>query len=268
MSLERLQKILARSGAATSRRKAEELIRDGRVTVNGAIADLGARADADNDAIKVDGKRVHPPRGPRHYLLVNKPRGYVSTRYDPEGRPTLIDLVPQRYRDVVLPVGRLDFDTEGLIILTDDGDFAQRIAHPRHGCGKTYEVKVKGRPDAVKIDKLRAGIVLDGRRTAPADIRARRVDRQTRDALNNSWWTVVLKEGRTRQIREMFFRIGHPVAKLRRTAIGALTDSYLPRGAWRELTEHEVASLRSGQWNERQRPAPQQRRRRVKPKKR
>lgn len=243
MTAERLQKVLARAGVG-SRRKVEEMIRAGRITVDGRVAELGERADLDAQAVKVDGRRVRLPAGERRYVLVNKPGGYVSTVSDPEGRPTVLDLLPQRLRHGLKPVGRLDFATEGLLLLTDDGDFAHHVAHPRYGCTKTYEVKVKGRPEVAAIDRLRRGIVLEGRRTAPAEIRPRGGHPGARDSVENSWWTVVLSEGRTRQIREMFAQIGHPVSRLRRVAIGTLADPRLPRGAWRELTEGEVAKLR------------------------
>jgi len=243
MSEERLQKLLARSGIA-SRRKAEELITEGRVTVNGAVAELGQKVDPERDAIKVDGKRVHAPSAEHHvYLLLNKPRGVVSTVSDPEGRPTVLELVPPALQKALVPVGRLDFLTEGLILLTNDGDFAHRVAHPSHGCVKTYEVKVKGRPDEKGLERLRRGIVLEGRRTAPLRIAARPSRPGPRTG-ENSWWMVELSEGRTRQIREMFFRIGHPVQRLRRVAIGALTDPNLPLGQIRELTADEVERLR------------------------
>ncbi|HEX5759769.1 MAG TPA: pseudouridine synthase [Thermoanaerobaculia bacterium] len=256
MAEERVQKLLARAGV-TSRRKAEDLIREGRVTVNGAIAGIGDKADPERDAVKVDGKRVHPIKEHR-YLLLNKPRAVMSTVSDPEGRPTVLDLVPPMFRKALVPVGRLDFLTEGLLLLTDDGEFAQRIAHPRHGCWKTYEVKVAGHPEEAALDRLRHGIALEGERTAPCQIeprqvkvrRAARGTRGTRGARGrapepeNSWWTVRLAEGRTRQIREMFQRIGHPVQKLRRVAIGPLADPELPLGAVRELSEREVEMLR------------------------
>lgn len=240
---ERLQKILSRAGIA-SRRKAEELIREGRVTINGEVATVGDVADAERDAIKVDGKRVQP-RSAHRYLLLNKPAGVVSTRSDPEGRPTVLDLVPAGLRKGLLPVGRLDFNTEGLLLLTDDGDFAQRIAHPRYGCKKTYEVKVKGSPEPRELEKLRLGIVLEGKRTRPARVEhGRSGARGRRPPTANTWLTVELSEGRTRQIREMFFRIGHPVQRLRRVAIGPLRDPKLRLGALRELSEEEVENLR------------------------
>ncbi len=241
--MERVQKVLARAGVA-SRRRAEELIREGRVTINGRVAELGDRADPANESIKVDGRRIHTPHRERRYLLLNKPGGYVSTVTDPQGRKTVMDLLPARLRTGLVPVGRLDYATEGLLLLTDDGELAQRVAHPRHGCTKTYEAKVKGRPSAEEITRLRQGIMLDGRRTAALEITALRGPKGPRETVGNSWWKVVLGEGRTRQIREMFFRIGHPVARLRRVAIGPLVDPALPRGGWRELKASEVELLR------------------------
>lgn len=260
MSEERLQKILARAGI-TSRRKAEELIREGLVTINGRVAEIGDKADPEHDAIKVDGKRIQPAQGHR-YLLLNKPKGYMSTSSDPEGRQTVMDLVPPALRKALVPVGRLDYNTEGLLLLTDDGEFAQRVAHPRYGSTKTYEVKVKGTPTEAQIDKLRAGIMLEGYRTRPAKITSKAPGRPTgprrrgEPAGDNSWWTVEISEGRTRQIREMFLRVGHPVQKLRRVAIGPLRDTRLPLGALRELTEQEVQKLlRSARKPEEKKPA-------------
>lgn len=248
MSAERLQKILARAGVS-SRRKAEELIAAGRVTVNGRVAVIGDKADPEKDAVKVDGKRVQLPRRHR-YLLLNKPKGYVTTVSDPEGRPTVMDLVPEQFRRALVPVGRLDFQTEGLLLLTDDGEFAQRLSHPRYRCRKTYAAKVKGVPDEAELAKLRSGVVIDGRRTSACSIRPRRppppAGRPREAESGNSWWTLELFEGRTRQIREMFFRIGHPVQKLRRVAIGRLEDPRLPLGALRELSEREVEMLLRG----------------------
>jgi 23S rRNA pseudouridine2605 synthase len=248
MSEDRLQKILARAGIATSRRKAEELIQEGRVTINGKVAGLGEKADPERDAIKVDSRRIQPLQE-HHYFLLNKPKGVMSTVTDPEGRRTVLDFVPPGMRKALVPVGRLDFNTEGLLLLTDDGEFAQRVAHPRYGSVKTYEVKVKGMPTEAQLEKLRAGIVVDGKRTAPARITSRAPFKPTgsrRKAENegdNSWWIVELTEGRTRQIREMFFNIGHGVLKLRRVAIGTLRDRNLPVGALRSLTEKEVQRL-------------------------
>ena len=247
MSEDRVQKILARAGIA-SRRKAEELIKEGLVTINGRVAELGEKADPERDAIKVDGKRVQPNQQHR-YLLLTKPKGYMSTVADPEGRDTVMDLVPPAMRKALVPVGRLDYHTEGLLLLTDDGEFAQKIAHPRYGSTKTYEVKVKGSPSEAQLDRLREGILLEGHRTAPAKITFRGnaktagSRRRGEPESDNSWWIVEISEGRTRQIREMFFRIGHPVQKLRRVAIGPLRDARLPVGALRELSEQEVEKL-------------------------
>jgi pseudouridine synthase len=254
VTLERVQKLLARAGVA-ARRKAEDLIREGRVTVNGEVATLGSKADPAHDAIKVDDKRIHLPRVHR-YLVLNKPKGYLTAASDPDGRPTVIDLVPPPMRKALVPVGRLDYQTEGLLLLTDDGDFAQRLSHPKYGCRKIYEVKVKGVPEEMRIDRLRRGIVLDGKRTAPARIDPVRTTQRGGEEGGNSWFHVELSEGRTRQIREMFFRIGHPVQKLRRVAIGPLRDGGLPVGALRELTEREVMLLRRATAEERASPGP------------
>ncbi len=241
---ERLQKVLARAGVG-SRRGVEEMIREGRITVNGKLAVLGQRVDLGADAVKVDGRRVTAGPVNRRYVLLNKPAGCVSTCGDPEGRPTVIDLLPQRLRKGLFPVGRLDFDTEGLLILTDDGELAHQVAHPRHGCRKVYEVKVKGRPREAEVDRLKDGVMIEGRRAMPLAVKAHRAPLGHRGSVSNSWWTVTLGEGRTRQIREMFFRIGHPVNRLRRVAIGPITDPRLPLGGWREMTADEVDRLRS-----------------------
>jgi 23S rRNA pseudouridine2605 synthase len=241
MSLERVQKILARAGVA-ARRKSEDLVREGRVTINGEVAHLGSKADSAIDSIKVDGKRVQSAKSHR-YLLLNKPRGYLTAVADDAGRPTVMHLVPQPMRKALIPVGRLDYQTEGLLLLTDDGEFAQRISHPRYGCHKTYEVKVKGTPEERQLDRLRRGIVLEGKRTSPCRIEFLKNTAARDEEGGNSWFGVELSEGRTRQIREMFFRIGHPVQKLRRIAIGSLRDENLPVGALRELTEREIVLL-------------------------
>jgi 23S rRNA pseudouridine2605 synthase len=241
---ERLQKVLARAGIA-SRRAAEDLIREGRVTVNGQVAELGQRVEVARDAVKVDGRLVRP-RHEHRYLLLNKPTGFVTTLSDPEGRDTVLDLIPHGLRRGLFPVGRLDYHTEGLLLLTTDGELAQAVAHPRHGCVKTYEAKVKGEPTEELLQRLREGVVVAGRRTAPARIRRRAgaVPRGGRRSTANSWWVVEISEGRTRQIREMFRRVGHPVQRLRRVAIGPVRDAALAPGGYRELTEEEVEALR------------------------
>jgi 23S rRNA pseudouridine2605 synthase len=244
VSAERLQKVLARAGVG-SRRKIEELIREGRVTVNGQVAEIGQSADLAVDAVKVDDRRVQPSSKAHRYVLIYKPRGCVSTVTDPEGRPTVLDVVPQHLRTGLKPVGRLDFETEGLLLLTDDGELAHRVAHPSFGCTKTYEVKVRGRPADAEVARLREGVSIEGRLTRPASILPRIGSKGPRQSVANSWWVVTLGEGRTRQIREMFFRIGHPVQRLRRVAIGPLRDPYLKQGQWRELEDHEVDLLRN-----------------------
>ncbi len=238
----RIQKLIAEAGLA-SRREAEEWIRQGRVRVNGRVAELGRRADPERDAIRVDGKRIHPRTGPKSYFLLNKPKGYVTTVEDPEGRDTVLDLLPPRMRRGVRPVGRLDVQTEGLLLLTDDGDLARLVTHPSTGCPKEYRVKVSGVPTEAQVERLRRGIFLEGQRTRPADIE--RISTTARGGEGNAWFTVVLKEGRSRQIRRMFEAIGHPVSKLKRIAIGPIRDERLPPGAWRPLSPSEVERLRS-----------------------
>lgn len=244
MTRERVQKLLSQAGLA-SRREAEEWIVAGRVTVNGETAELGSRADAEHDSVRVDGKPLRIG-GARRYLLLNKPRGCLTTHRDPTGRPTVFDLLPPKLRPGLKAVGRLDYQTEGLLLLTDDGDLAQQIAHPRYGGVKTYAAKVRGVPVKERLDRLRGGIPIEGRRTRPARIRRRRDEPGSRSTVTNSWWTVEIAEGRNRQIREMFQRIGHPVLKLRRVGIGGLNDPRLPVGQYRELTPDEVDLLRSG----------------------
>ncbi len=245
MSEERIQKLISKAGL-TSRRKAEDLIRRGQVTVNGKIATLGQKADPGRDVIKVDGKKLRPPSSHHRYLLINKPSGCVSTVSDPEARPTVLDLIPARLRKGLVPVGRLDYHSEGLLLLTDDGDFAHRVSHPRYGCRKVYLAKVRGVPSEKQLDRLRAGVNLDGKLTAPCEIRPYRLERGTRTAKKNSWWEVQLVEGRNRQIREMFLLIGHLLQRLRRVAIGSLEDTSLPTGGWRELEKQEIDSLLAG----------------------
>jgi pseudouridine synthase len=237
----RVQKILADAGLA-SRREAEEWIREGRVQVNGQVVALGDRADPDRDAVRVDGKRVQPRRGPRAYVLLNKPKGYVTTVDDPAARNTVLDLLPPSLRGRVKPAGRLDVQTEGLLLLTDDGELAALVTRPSTGCPKEYRVKVSGVPTEPQLEKLRRGIPLEGRRTRAADIQ--RVSTTERGGGGNTWLRVVLKEGRTRQIRRMFEAIGHPVSKLKRVAIGPIRDDRLPTGAWRPLSRFEVEKLR------------------------
>jgi pseudouridine synthase len=237
--MDRLQKILSQAGVA-SRRAAEQLMLDGRVMVNGAtVRELGTKADPLHDDIRVDGRRIRIAER-RRYLLLNKPRGYVTTRSDPQRRPTVIDLLGG-VREYVYPVGRLDFDSEGLLLLTNDGDLAARLTHPRHGLARVYEARVAGVPDAHDLDRLARGITIDGRRTQPAQVTMTTPPR--RDA-RTATLLITIREGRNRQVRKLCEAIGHPVDQLRRVAIGPIRDARLKAGAWRDLTADEVERLR------------------------
>jgi 23S rRNA pseudouridine2605 synthase len=240
MELERLQKIIAHAGFA-SRREAETMIREGRVTVNGrVVTELGSKADPARDHVKVDGKLI--TRAETHrYILLYKPKEVMTTVDDPQGRRTVIDLVPG-VRERIYPVGRLDYYSEGLILLTNDGDLAFKVSHPKHGSVKKYHVKVRGVPQDRIVEKLQRGITIDGKRTLPCEI-ARMKTTGRGDDEGNSWFEVRLREGRTQQIRKMFQAVGHPVSKLRRVAIGPLSDPKLTPGDWRELTPKEVKML-------------------------
>jgi pseudouridine synthase len=233
--VERLQKILSRAGVA-SRRASERLMVQGRVSVNGMpIRELGTKADPATDDIRVDGRRVTAER-PR-YLLLNKPRGVVTTRSDPQRRPTIIDLIAD-VGEHVYPVGRLDFDSEGLLILTNDGDLAARLTHPRYGVPRVYEVRTAGVPDARDLKRLASGaIMIDGRPAEPASVRL--LDRRSPPTVQ-----VTVREGRNRQVRKMFEAVGHPVTGLRRVAIGPIRDPRLKPGCWRDLTARELQQLR------------------------
>ena len=267
MPSERLQKILAAAGVA-SRRKAEELISGGhvsvngnvvtelgtkadlatdevrvdgqRVTVNGAVTkELGTKADPERDHIKVNGKLINPQLKARDkvYVLLNKPRGYLSSVADPEGRPLVTELLPPGVGRLY-PVGRLDFNTEGLLLLTNDGDFTNYVTAARNRVEKVYEVKVKGVPSETGIARLRKGVTLeDGTRTAPAKIV------KLNETQTNAWYEVLLHQGRNQQVRRMFELIGHSVLKLRRVRIGFLTDEHLKPGAWRLLSPAEAARM-------------------------
>src|ERR1044071_4496702 len=244
MQLERLQKIIAHAGFA-SRREAEAMIREGRVTVNGrVVTELGTKANADRDHIKVDGKLI--TRAETHrYILLYKPKEVTSTVNDPEGRKTVVDLV-KGVRERIYPVGRLDFQSEGLLLLTNDGDLAFKVSHPKHGSVKTYHVKVRGIPTDRLVEKLERGITIEGKRTLPCEIsRLKTTGRSTGrgEDEGNSWYEVKLREGRTQQIRKMFQAVGNPVSKLRRVAIGPIADPKLSAGDWRELSPKEVKML-------------------------
>jgi pseudouridine synthase len=240
----RLQKIISAAGIA-SRRAAEKLISEGRVSVNGkTVTELGTKADPDVDHIRVDDRRV---KGPQHhrYLLLNKPRGYVTTRSDPERRPTVLDLL-RGIREYVYPVGRLDFDSEGLLILTNDGELAATLTHPRHEVERVYEAQVLGIPDAHDLDRLARGVVIEGRRTSPAlvELLPERRSKKPQGSDDTSVLRITIHEGRTRQVRKMCDAIGHPVRTLRRIRIGPIVDNNLKLGTYRELTPQEVRKLK------------------------
>ncbi len=231
---ERLNKLIAQAGIA-SRRGADELIKAGEVSVNGTIiTEPGTKADPENDHIKVGGKLINPKLERREnvYILLNKPKGYLSSAFDPEGRPLVTDLVKGYGK--LHPVGRLDFNTEGLIILTNDGEFTNLVASSKT-VPKVYEVKVKGIPNENAINKLRRGIRLkDGFKTAPAKIK------QLKSTDKNGWFEVTLFEGHNQQIRKMFDAIGNSVMKLRRTAIGNLTDKFLKTGQHTKISYNAI----------------------------
>ena len=226
---ERVQKILARAGLG-SRRHCEELIESGSVTINGTVATLGDKADAETDQIEVDGVRIGTQPGLVYYLL-NKPAGVVTTAADTHGRPIVTELVPSEPR--VFPVGRLDQDTEGLLLLTNDGDLSQRLAHPKFGVDKEYLVEVEGTPTRGELRQLREGVLLDDGLTASAKV----------VLVERTLLRITIHEGRKRQVRRMCEAIGHPVVRLVRTKIGPLADRSLAPGEWRLLEVDEVRAL-------------------------
>jgi 23S rRNA pseudouridine2605 synthase len=236
----RLQKLIAEAGIV-SRRHAEGLISAGDVTVNGkVVTTLGAKADPEKDHIKVKGRLINPrlERRQKIYVLLNKPKGYLTSLADPEDRPLVTDLVPASLGRLH-PVGRLDFNTEGLLLLTNDGELTNFITSARNKVKKVYDVKVKGVPTEKAIERLRRGVTLDdGARSAPVQIK------EVYATATNAWYEVVLHEGRNQQIRRMFEVIGHTVVKLRRSAIGFLRDEKLRAGHFRLLTPEEIARLK------------------------
>jgi len=240
MEPERLQKIMARAGHG-SRRACERIIEEGRVTVDGKIASLGDKADPESQTIRVDGAPIPRPQ-PRAYILVNKPRGVITTTSDPQGRRTVLDLVdtPQnKGRDTRLyPVGRLDVDSEGLVLLTNDGPLTQHLTHPKFGHARVYRVLVDGEPTEETLDRWRRGLTLDGRMT--------RFDKVTVDGRRReqTWLRVTVHEGRKHLVRRMVIALGHPAVRLVRTQMGPLQLGDLARGKWRYLTAAEVRSLR------------------------
>ena len=236
----RVQKLISMAGIA-SRRSAERLILEGRVSVNGEVVrTLGGKVDPSTDEVRVDGRRLRHDRRQR-YILLNKPRGYVTTRKDPQGRRTVMDLLVG-VRDYVYPVGRLDYDSEGLLLLTSDGDLAARLTHPRHDVERVYEVIVMGVPEEGALDQLRRGVSLDGERTRPAQVRRGAAVTKGRQQLTRL--TITLKEGRNRQVRRMCASIGHPVRKLTRLRMGPIRLGDLRPGHWRDLSANEIDKLR------------------------
>ncbi len=231
----RLQRFLAQGGLA-SRRKAEELIAAGQVKVNGrVVTELGTKVDPDGDKVVVAGRRVLAQRSV--YIVLNKPKGYVTTASDPEGRPTVMALIKSPER--LYPVGRLDYTTEGVLLLTNDGDLAFALMHPRHGVEKTYHAKLKGTLAVEEIERLREGVTLDdGTKTRPADVHV------VGDTGLHTWMEITLKEGKNRQIHRMADVIGHPVLKLQRVVYAGITVEGMKPGRWRSLTEKEIAELR------------------------
>ena len=239
MTRQRLQKLMAAAGLC-SRRKAEIWLQDGRVCVDGQVAHLGDQADPDQQLIVVDGRRLELRKDPR-VLLVNKPVGVISTCHDPRGRRTVLDLLPPDLRQGLHPVGRLDADSRGALLLTDQGDLTLQLTHPRYDHTKTYRVWIEGLPATDTLDRWRQGLVLDGSRTRPADIQLLQ-RRPQRCVLE-----VVLMEGRNRQIRRVAAHLGHPVIDLQRVAIAHLRLASLEEGRWRWLNRGEWKPLVSGE---------------------
>jgi len=233
---ERLQKIISRAGIA-SRRKAEELIIDGRVKVNNEIiVELGSKADITKDRITIDGEAISSPEN-RVYLILNKPSGYICSRNDPENRPTVLDLI-KNINERIFPVGRLDYDTEGLLVLTNDGAFSQILQHPSSNIPRTYLVKVKEIPKEEDLAKLRQGIYLDKVKTYKAKIKI------VNKLPKNTWLEVVLWEGRNRQIKKMFEAIGHRSLRIVRTEFGPLALKNLAQGSFRFMNRKEISEVK------------------------
>ncbi len=234
---ERLQKILARAGHG-SRRACEEFIAQGRVTVNGKVAVLGQKADPRRDEIRLDGERIRVEPAEKVYIALHKPRGVLTTTRESDSRPTIRDLVPVPGH--LYPVGRLDYESEGLILLTNDGDLTNKLTHPRYQHEKEYRVLVTRRPTREQVEALRHGVVMeDGRRTAPARVRVG----ETLTG-KGTWLTIILTEGRKRQIREMCTRVGLPVKRLIRVRLGTLKLGKLKPREWRYLTAAEIRELK------------------------
>lgn len=239
----RLQKLLSQWGLA-SRRKAEQLILEGRVQVNGAIAHLGQKVDLAIDTIHLDGRLLEAEQKPApHYLLLNKPMGVVSTCSDPQGRKTVVDLLPNDFQyQGIHPVGRLDIDSTGALLLTNDGELTRQLTHPSHNVPKTYRVLVQGKPTPATLQAWRRGILLNGRTTRPAEVRVLKQLTKGQDP-PATLLEIILREGRNRQIRRVAEHLGHPVLTLHRTAIGPIHLLNLPPGKVRPLSSQEKTTL-------------------------
>ena len=250
----RLQKILSTAGIS-SRRASEAIISDGRVTVNGqTVSELGSKADPEVDDIRVDGRRVKTTTK-RRYILMYKPRGYITSRSDPEQRPTVIDLLATGgVREYVYPVGRLDYESEGLLLLTSDGELAERLMHPSHGVAREYHVRVRGVPGRETLERLARGVVLDGRTTAPAEVGIEKLIETA--AGGDAVLSLVVHEGRNRQVRRMCDAVGHQVVKLKRVRIGPIHDKDIRPGEFRDLSEREITALKRAASRTRPRPRP------------
>ena len=240
---ERVQKILARAGHG-SRRSVEQLIADGRVTVNGAPVTVGAQADLDVDIVELDGARVLPVEQ-FVYLAMHKPAGYVTTASDPQRRKTVMELLPGGLPPHVLPIGRLDRDTDGLLLFSNDGEFAHRLSHPRYEVEKEYHALVEGRPAPSALAQLEHGVIVDDKQTAPAQVQIAEPPpgRQARDG--HTWLRLTVHEGRKRQVRRMCAAVGHPVRALVRTRIDGVPLGKLERGTTRELSGRELSALKN-----------------------
>lgn len=235
---ERLQKVISQAGIA-SRRESEELIKAGRVKVNGVVVtELGTKVEPTRDKVAVDNKLIRTEKPV--YILLNKPRGIVTTLHDPEGRKTVASLLPD-ISERIYPVGRLDYNTEGLLLMTNDGELTHALTHPSHEIDKTYRAKVLGRPPEEKLDRLRAGIKLEDGLTAPAKVNTVEYDREK----DLTTVEIVISEGRNRQVRRMFEAIGHPVRQLKRVKFAFLTLMGVRRGAYRHLEADEVETLKN-----------------------
>lgn len=237
---ERLQKFLAEAGIA-SRRKSEELIAAGRVKVNGMIVtEQGVKIDPKKDKVEFDGKAVSAKSEKKVYIMLHKPEGYVTTAKEQFGRPAVLDLI-HGVEERIFPVGRLDYDTSGLLLLTNDGDLTYRLTHPKHDVDKTYIAKLFGVPDDGDLQKFRRGVIIDGRKTSPAKIRILEKEKDQRFCTAE----IMIHEGKNRQVRKMCEAIHHPVAQLKRVATGELQLGDLPKGKYRFLTEREIKYLKS-----------------------